>query len=253
MKSFRLFALFLMFAFTLLFAGTAFANQGNAGIAPISSRITTVKTYADLGAEWWQWAAQAPAADTPILDLTGENCRVGQEGAVWFLAGTLAAFDSVERSCEVPAGKALFFPVINAVYFGFLNDPPETRTAEYVRDAAEELCDRETISELSVTIDGKPVARAAEFATSADESPLFQAQLPTDNVFGLTEDIAEELVLSPAAHQGFYIYVKPLEPGEHTVEWTASWVCDFGAGPEVKSEDVAYTLTVLEGVSGQVE
>ena len=54
-------------------AGPALAGPG---IAPIGSKITTVKTYADLGAEWFQWAVQAPATDNPVDDKTGAKCRV---------------------------------------------------------------------------------------------------------------------------------------------------------------------------------
>ena len=228
---------------------------GNPGIAPINSRLTTVKTYAELGAEWWQWAVQAPAADSPLLDATGEKCRVGQQGAVWFLAGTLGSGDpneSTERDCDVPAGKAIFFPAINVAYFGFLNDPPEERTAEFARMSAEETCDSSSISNLSVTIDGVEVARPARFVTSAARSPVFQAQLPADNIFAATPDEIPELLLSPAAHQGFYYYVKPLEAGVHTIEWTASWICPGFNGEEL-SENVKYNLNVLTGVSGEVE
>ena len=60
-------------------------------------------------------------------------------------------------------------------------------------------------------------------------------------------------MLSPSAHQGFYIYVKSLDVGEHTIEWTATWDCDFGEGPEPLSENVRYDLNVLTGVSGEVQ
>ena len=230
------------------------AAAGNPGIAPINSRITSAKTYADLGAEWWQWAIQAPATDNPLLDSTGENCAVGQQGPVWFLGGTLGFGSPDEptvRECDVPVGKAIFFPVINVTYFGFLSDPPETRTADFVRTSAEESCDNSTIRDLSVTIDGKPLANPARFVTSADQSPIFQAQLPTDNIIGATEADIPQLLLSPAAHKGFYVYVKPFASGEHTIEWTATWDCNFE--PFMFSENIVYHLNVLTGVSGEVQ
>jgi hypothetical protein len=209
--------------------------------------------YADLGAQWWQWALQAPAADTPLFD-DGTKCRVGQQGPVWFLAGTLGNGDIntvTERSCDVPVGKAIFFPVINAAYFGFINDPPEWRTAEFVRSQSN-FCDSNTIQNLSVTIDGVPVINPTQYYTSSDQSPIFQIQLPTDNVFGVTEADISELMLSPNAHQGFYIYVKPLNVGEHTIEWTASWDCGGGPGA-LNSENMKYSLNVLPGVTGEVQ
>ena len=198
---------------TSVLADAALASEDNLGIAPIGSKIITVKTYADLGSEWWQWAVQAPATDNPLRDEDGSNCRVGQEGPVWFLAGTLGSGKPTVRTCEVPGGKAIFFPMINNAYFAFLSDPPEQRTAEFVRERAETGCKSSTIRGLSVTIDGTRVANPARFVTTAEQSPIFQAQLPTDNLFGLTESQAPELLLSPAAHKGFYLYLKPLPPG----------------------------------------
>jgi len=250
----------------LVSAGVALAAQGNPGIAPINSRITEVKTYAELGAEWWQWALQAPGADSPLFDTTGAKCRVGQRGPVWFLASTLGFGDlenQTVRQCDVPAGKAIFFPVINAAYLAFLQDPEETRTAAYVRTTVQNLCDSNSIRGLSVKIDGVEVARPAKFVTTPEQSPLFQLQLPTDNIYGASADpddpnvfYIQELMLSPSAHKGFYIYLKPLSTGSHTVEWTATWDCDFdfdGTYSDVMSENIKYELNVLSGVSGQVQ
>jgi hypothetical protein len=231
----------------------AVSGQGNPGIVPINARVTTVKTYAELGAEWWQWAVQAPATDNPLTDATGEKCRVGQQGPVWFLAGTQGSGVPTQRTCEVPFGKAIFFPVINVAWFAFLSDPPEERTGEFVRAKAEAACDSNSIGGLSVKIDGTAVARPAQFVTFAKDSPLFQAQLPSDNIFGATPTDIPELLLSPSAHKGFYLYLRPLAPGSHTISWTATWDCDFGNGPITFSERVSYTLNVLSGVSNEVK
>ena len=242
-----------------VFSGAALAAQGNPGIAPISSNITDVKNYADLGAAWWQWAVQAPAIDNPINDTTGAKCRVGQQGPVWFLAGTGGSGDLATptvRHCDVPGGKAIFFPVINVAWFSFITDPAELRTAGAVRSIVEKLCDSSSIRNLSVTIDGVPVARPEKFQTTAEQSPIFQAQLPTDNIYGATTDWIPELLLSPSGHKGFYIYLKPLATGSHTVAWTATWNCDFdldGTYSDVFNENVKYELNVLSGVSGQVQ
>jgi hypothetical protein len=255
----------------LALAGTALWSplsgaDGNPGVVPIDARITSNKTYAELGAEWWQWAVQAPAADSPVLDTTGAMCRVGQQGPVWFLAGILGGGEAntpLVRTCEIPPGKAIFFPVLNSFYAAFLNDPPETRTEEFIREATATGCDIETIRNLSVKVDGRAVARPQRFVTTADESPLFQIQLPTDNIFGavaVASDpppaqpplVIQDLLLSPMAHQGLYIYLRPLRPGKHRIEWTATWTCDFGDGPTPFTENIRYNLTVLPTVPGLV-
>lgn len=169
-------------------------------------------------------------------------------GPVWFLASPLGSGGvQTQRTCEGPSGKAIFFPVVNNAYFAFLSDPPENRTAEFVRAQGEAGCDSKSTRDLSVTIDGTAVARPARFVTSAKDSPLFQAQSPTDNIFGATIANIPELLPSPGAHKGFFLYPRPLAPGSHIIAWTAAWDCDFGAGPQPFSENVSHTLNILSG------
>jgi hypothetical protein len=70
--------------------------------------------FAGLSAEWWQWALSIPTSVNPQTDTTGEFSVVGQRGPIWFLAGTFGG-GTATRSCSVPQGAALFFPVINGV------------------------------------------------------------------------------------------------------------------------------------------
>ena len=102
-------------------------------IAPIET-TPAGQTYGRWAVEWWQWALGIPGAVNPLADTTGEHCAQRQVDEVWFLAGSSSS-DPVVRICEVPAGASLFFPLINNFYGAFLNDPPETRTEEFVRAA----------------------------------------------------------------------------------------------------------------------
>jgi hypothetical protein len=232
----------VILAALFLVAGAALAVQI---IPPVSS--PTTNTYAKLGAEWWQWALQAPNTDSPLFgNYSGLKCRGGQRGQVWFLAGTLGSGDPATptvRQCEVPVGKAIFFPVINLGFFAFLSDPPEQRTANFLRTYLQNNCDSAN-AVLSVKIDGIAVSNPNKYFTTPAQSPIFQVQLPTDAIYGLTADVIPALMFSPAAHKGFYLYLNPLSPGSHTIEWTASWDCG--------SENVRYELNVLNGVTGEV-
>jgi len=58
----------------------------------------------------------------PLLDQTGANAAIGQSGPVWFLAGTTGG--TAERAITVPAGKSLFFPLVNNVWICTPVDPP---------------------------------------------------------------------------------------------------------------------------------
>src|SRR5215831_13044763 len=67
-----------------------------------------------LGAQWQEWALSIPTSVNPTIDATGNNCMVGQQGSIWFLAGFYFG-GSATRTCSLPGDKFLFFPVINAV------------------------------------------------------------------------------------------------------------------------------------------
>jgi hypothetical protein len=204
-------------------------------VAPIDSSPRG-QTYGRWAAEWVQWALSIPAAVNPVLDVDGSNCAQRQVDKVWFLAGR---FDDVgvARSCTIPAGRALFFPLINNAYFAFLNDPPETRTEKFVRSIA--ACTRP--AEISVWIDGAKVSRPTQFFTgpSGSQSPIFNAQLPPGNIFGADETGIPELALTPSAEQGYYLFVNPMRPGVHTIRWLASGCTAFNP-----PQDITYHLTV---------
>jgi hypothetical protein len=210
-------------------------DDQRARIAPIGTRPEG-QTYGRWAAEWWQWALGIPAIVNPLTDTTGEDCAQRQVDNVWFLAGSIST-DPVIRTCEIPDGKSLFFPLINAFYGAFLNDPPETRTEEFVRSAGS--CTEP--AQISVRIDDFTVPRPTRFFTGASgsQSPIFNVQLPPGNLFGADETVVPELVLSPSAEQGYYLFVRPLSPGTHTIRWTASG-CTPGA-----SQDITYHLTVV--------
>jgi hypothetical protein len=236
----------IVMAFVCLNTYLAVAKDDDIVIAPISS-TPEGQTYGRWAAEWWQWALGVPAATNPVTDTTGEHCAQRQVDNVWFLAGSFGS-DQVVRTCEIPAGKSLFFPLINSAYGAFLNDePPETRTEEFVRKMAN--CTE--AAQISVRIDGFTIPSPTGFFTgpSGSQSPIFNVQLPPHNVLGAVpggltshgKKNAAELVLSPSAEQGYYLFVRPLSPGTHTIRWTAS-----GCVPDL-SQDITYHLTVVGG------
>ncbi|MBD0290413.1 MAG: hypothetical protein ICV74_04080 [Thermoleophilia bacterium] len=188
------------------------------------------QSYGAWAAEWWQWALSQPASVNPVLDETGEHCAQAQEGHVWFLAGAFTS-EPVTRTCTVPTGTALFFPVVNYVYCAEATDPPEQQTEEFVREQVAFL--REAVSGLSATVDGVQVPDIE--LRYYEESPFFSVVLPEDNVFGRPAGS----VLEPCADAGFYLMLAPLPPGEHMIHIA-------GSIPEAGfSLDVTYELEVV--------
>jgi hypothetical protein len=213
---------------------TSPAVAGGPRIEPFNT-TPAGQIYGRWAAAWWQWALGIPLAVNPLVDTTGEHCAQRQVDAVWFLAGSVSP-TPVVRTCAIPEGKSLFFPLINTIYGAFLNDPPSTRTDEFVRAAGS--C---TVPvQISVSLDGHDVPKATRFFTGASgsQSPFFNVQLPPGNVFGFDETVVPELVLSPSAEQGYYLFLRPLRRGSHTFRWTAS-----GCTPG-NSQDITYHLDV---------
>jgi hypothetical protein len=237
-KRARVLSLSLFAAFALFdHLASAQAPDASGIIAPIAPIDTQPRgqTYGRWAAEWWQWVLGVPAAVNPLTDLTGQNCGQRQVDDVWFLAGSLSP-DPVVRACTISAGKSLFIPLINSFYGAFLNDPPATRTELFVRAAAR--CTEP--AQITATIDGFVVPEPNRFFTgiSGSQSPVFNVQMPPGNLFGADETTVPELVLSPSAEQGYYLFVWSLPPGAHTVRWFAS-----GCTPGL-IQDVTYHLTV---------
>lgn len=204
-------------------------------VAPINT-MPDGQTYGRWAAEWFQWAFGVPAATNPILDTTGEFCDQRQVGNVWFLAGSFSP-DPVVRTCTVPHGVSLFFPLINNFYGAFLNEPDEIRTEEFVRGQAQ--C-QVPVTSLSAVVDGFAIPRLWQFSTAEgrSQSPLFNLQFPPGNIFTDDQSIVPELLLSPSAEQGYYIFLRPLSRGEHVIQFSAT-----GCG-EGFSQNITYYLMV---------
>ncbi len=197
-------------------------KQTNPGIAPIQSSPYG-QTYSAWAADWWTWALEAPASAHPLLDATGENCGVNQSGQVWFLAGSFVG--PVTRKCTVPAGQALFFPLINQFFGAFPDDPPGKRKEKFLRRQVDCVKDAEFPL---VEIDGVAVNNPEQYL---EESVLFDLFLPAGSLFG-------PLTLSPSVDKGFYLFLHPLSTGAHTITWQAS-SADCGS-----SQNITYNLTV---------
>ena len=155
----------------------------------------------------------------PLLDQTGANAAIGQSGPVWFLAGTTGG--TAERAITVPAGKSLFFPLVNNVWICTPGDPPWRRSytdsttgeayrsfEQYVRMVLlKPATDSATVS---CEVDGQPVIGVR------CQSPTFQVKLPDNNLFGVDRG-----VYGPSADDGIYMLLPPLRPGNHTIHFTA--------------------------------
>ncbi|CCK29023.1 putative secreted protein [Streptomyces davaonensis JCM 4913] len=175
------------------------AEKSPAAAVPLAS--------GDLQSRWWSWAATEPEGTNPVADPDGGACDVNQADDVWFLAGTFGT--KVERSCPVPAGVPVAFPLVNLV-------ATEADCADFMSEA-----------EGSALLDGK--------AVEADR----YAGEPVTVTGGEGNPVTGEAGTFSATGCGLWVQLPALAPGFHTLEIR-------GRSGDFTTE-VDYSLAVAEG------
>ena len=193
----------------LLLANGALA----APVTPLKAPESAVGgvTQAQWSKQWWQWAASFEPSESPIGDRSGALGQAGQRGEVWFLAGTYGSH-RVERTCRVPAGRHLFFPLMNYVV---LRNPANPASCEQLKRTARAMTDEPSF--LLLEIDGQ-----------LHENLVVHRQAPA-GCFQVTSSVL-------AAADGYYVMLSPLAKGRHVI--------NFGGMLPRLAQAVTYTLDV---------
>lgn len=176
------------------------------------------QSQAEWSRAWWQWAGSFPVDESPIADRTGALCGSRQNGAVWFLAGTYGTKRTI-RQCNVPQGKFLFFPLINYVV---RPRPGWTTRCDSVTRSAARMTD--DVSALILEVDGVRVYG------------LISHRQATPRCFGMGSLVDGKSAIFPAAANGYYVMLRPLAKGRHTV--------NFGGALSTMLQAVTYTIDV---------
>lgn len=220
MKLDRIFRQVTLAAVGLLMAATtSAAAQGGINKIVEPGQKHFGLSYNELVEQWTNWFVAEPFATHPAFDPDGRFCDRNQEGDVWFLASTFGGV--VDRTCEIPAGKAIFISVGGAgasfaPEFPAAGDP----CLQMATDVEKVRCDMNNdvpvapdIS-LEATLDGTPVQDL--FAFRAQSRPGgFTLHVPDPS-------FVTDLGLAPgdrfpAVADGYFLFLKPLKPGVHTL------------------------------------
>lgn len=165
---------------------------------------------------WWQWTGRFDG-QPPYADRDGSRCAQHQDGPVWFLAGTDGTFDAV-RTCAIPADRHVFVPLIAwaVADAGSGSAAPCTqkqqRAANFVEHVFTGL----------VLLDGRPVGQYQRMRVAGGEC--------------FTVTTGEAAV----ATDGYWLMLKPLPPGQHTLAIAAG----YREGPRQSLQNFQYTLEV---------
>ena len=199
-------------AAALLLAATLPAlAQSTAPLAP--AKAIAGASQEEWSKRWWRWALSFDDDESPVADRDGRFCSLGQSGPVWFLAGTYGTARTI-RSCRVPAGKTLFFPLIN--YVTLQPEDEDESCASLKRRAAR--------------LTASPAALVLE-VNGKRFNGLAAHRLATQRCFRVFED--DDTL---AAGNGYYVALGPLKPGRYTL--------NFGGILPEMSQAVTYTLDV---------
>jgi hypothetical protein len=195
----------------------ALADATNSGVYSTDSKPFGTP-YADWTAKWWQWLVSIPTPSNPVNDTTGKNCMVGQDGPVWFLAGPTAGYEAfggphtVERSCTIPSGKAILFPVINSqcnfLQYHFYSKHPLSE----LMNCANEGLDGVDYSSLQASIDGLKLQQLGQYRIAS--SP-FNTTLPKNHILPSWVKPGNTTMAS----DGFWVFLQPLAPGNHELRF----------------------------------
>jgi hypothetical protein len=171
--------------------------------------------YRELTQSWLEWAMALPWSTGPITDETGDQCALGQEGRVWYLAGTPGG--AVERSCTIPRNKYLYFPLLNlwSIPRPHLVDTDE-ELANFVAFFTELFPERrEAVCSLTLRLDGEDLLGDTEEIDAETWVALlepFEIEVNDDN-----------FVENPESYMGgtypAALLLRPLEPGDHVLEF----------------------------------
>ena len=184
------------------------------------------KSYNELAGEWTNWLIAEPSATNPAYDDNGSLCDQNQEGNVWFLAGTFENVntpdDLSKRKCIVPAGKAIFL-TLGGVYVSFSPDflGADPVCSQLPNTLAQIRCDvnndvpvAPSIS-FEVKIDGLPVKDLFAFRVQSKPEG-FTLRVPDGSL--LTEWGFSPGDRFPAVSDGYFLFLKPLKLGKHTLK-----------------------------------
>jgi hypothetical protein len=217
-------------------------------------------SYQQWSAEWWQWVFHIPFSINPIFDTTGADCGVDQsKSGPWFLAGT-SGFNAT-RNCTIPAGRMIFFPIINLgndyPCLDLSPTPPRQRKdANFQPGPGQSLEQFLTIGYGAIPGARQPIDHVTAVSATLDGVPVTGLSLPPENskyratspLFEFDGDRSLQATFDPcvgpghkAVSDGYWIMLKPLSPGPHTLVFSGTETFPGGSF----TVTVTYNLTIV--------
>jgi hypothetical protein len=192
-------------------------------------------SYSEHIKNFWKWILEIPANDNPTNDDTGDKCSIGQlntNSSVFYLAFNNGG--NSDRTCKVPAGKALFIPVMQVEISD--KESPGSSDAQLAEAAKN---DQDSVNSLYLKIGDKEYNfdELQKYRTATD---IFEVDYADNGIFGIVEGGP-----SKVAADGFYIITEPLKKGTYPVHFKSSLICTGEECTEANFvQDIKYNIIV---------
>jgi hypothetical protein len=188
------------------------ANSLNPGLYSIDESPFGTP-YSAWIARWFNWTSGISNTEHP-RDFAERTCNVSQKWKdVWFLPDTLNG--KIVRECEVPVGKAIFVPITTGWQGVADNEEFRGKPLNEIKDSIIKgafYCDNYNV-ERSAELDGKKVqGLEGDTPYRTNTTGLFNLTYGQSNIY----DIRPQT--SPAFGEGWFLFVKPLPQGDHTIK-----------------------------------
>jgi hypothetical protein len=163
-------------------------------------------TLEDWASKWWQWVYGQPKGSNPVVDdYQGNMCKNGQDNEnVWYLAGSFINNSNVIRSCTVPLGKAILFPV-SVAECSVSKSNWWNSLFSNITEKLWKTCDAKMVKMNSI-VDGQIVN-----PLYVKSSKMFELAFPQNNVKNVEPGVKQ------AVSKGYWLMIGPLPLGMHNI------------------------------------
>jgi hypothetical protein len=202
------------------------------------------KPYEDWVHDYWRWNAAIPRDPvTTVAGLEENGCLINKEGPVAMLMDPAIGGEHHQR-CEISSNQGIFISAWSAECDGSVEGFQNKSFQELSKCARDQDLGKITVK---AWVDNKPISRvdAEDYKTIN----LINASELYTKAFNITTPENSQLTVDypgtyPGAVHGWFIFLKPLPVGEHTVRYVNDVrSTTLGAG-NTNNADITYSFKV---------